>query len=417
MDVAKLDAAATRDMLSSCMRLHELSIAESDICVKRIAVLAEQIKRDKKLMNDAEESHRAVTKESKVRIKEEKGEVKELALLKKKLKKDLQPIQDMLRKSDEPISVTKLLLVDLENKKGKLTFSKIEKDEAEMTMAEAILESRARTNHRGSIVQKEEKAVPQKEEEPEIIKMTKMRLKVLEQSQGNLKKKFKDLKKELADNLSNDEKCKIVVRDLTKKMKDSGSSVLETNRSVQPGYTSAISEVHRLQRRLHSCRVDEGNMEERIADLREAAKEKQKEEDFKGLVTETCFNPTVDEELRQAIFDDIQATALYESQSSIFDEIQAKYDFDNNSMSMLRFNLDDMVKRVDDANSKLENNLQHWERDRNTLSGVGLVNQWKLAKVAYEKVKGKVDKVKNMAYRVEPVPEALLEEFERVKER
>ena len=417
-DVAELDAAATGDMLSSCMRLHELCIAESDVCVERIAVLAEQIKRNKKAMGDEEERHKAVTKEAKERMKAEKEKMKELALLKKKLEKDLKPLEAMLREGNEPIAATKLLLVDLENKRGKMRFSKIEKEKAEMTMAEAIMDARSRTNKRGSIVEaKDEPTKDDEEEEPEIIKMTKMRLKVLEDSQDALKGKIAAIKSQISANVVDDEKCNIVVREMTAKVQSSSSHVLSTNKSVHASYNAAVSEAHRLQRRLHSCRVDERHMEARIEELTEETKRKQKEEDFRGLVKETCHNTDMDDELRKAIYDDMQAATLFDTRTSIFKEVKAKYDFDNNSMDMLRFNLKDLERRVGEANEKLGNNLQHWEREKNAKDGVGLLSEWKKAKEKYEKVKGRVEKIENMAYRVEPVPDALVEEFEGAKER
>ena len=415
-DVAELDASATRDMLSSCMRLRELCIAESDVCVERVAKLAEQIKRNKKAMGDEEERHRVFTKEAKERMKGEKVKMKEFALLKKKLEKDLKPLETMLRQGDEPIAATKLLLVDLENKRGKMKFSKIEKEEAEMTMAEAIMDARNRTNKRGSIVPAKDE-LAKEEEEPEIIKMTKMRLKVLEDSQSTLKSKVAGVKSQLSANVQKDEKCNIVVREMTAKIKESGEHLLSTNKSVQSSYKAAVSEAHRLQRRLHSCRVDERNMEARIDELAEKSRLKQREEDFQGLVKETCHNAAIDDELRQAIYDDVQATTLFETRTSIFEEIRAKFEFDNSSMDMLRFNLKDLERRVGEANERLGNNLQHWEKEKNERDGVGLVNEWKKAKDKYEKVKGRVDKLENMAYRVEPVPEALLEEFEGARER
>ena len=73
------------------------------------------------------------------------------------------------------------------------------------------------------------------------------------------------------------------------------------------------------------------------------------------------------------------------------------------------------MKDLDDANHLLGNDLQHWERERNTMAGVGFINTWRVTKVKYDKLKAKKEKIENQLYNNE-VPEALATEFEILDE-
>ena len=77
----------------------------------------------------------------------------------------------------------------------------------------------------------------------------------------------------------------------------------------------------------------------------------------------------MDEELRHAIYNDIHAITEYQAKSSLFCEVSAKYNFTISQIEMLRHNLDEMVDKLKDAKHMLGLDLEHWERERDLLSG------------------------------------------------
>ena len=318
----------------------------------------------------------------------------------------------MLEGIQKPIDATKALLTDLESKKD-FDFADIEKEEAGPTMGEAIRDAKKRMN----AIAPAEVQVKCKGGEPEIFRAAKLRLEVLVKSKADLTQRVSSLGDEISENFEACGKCEKAVKVEEEGIRASAGKLLDINRSMQQGYAEAVNQVVKLQRKLCECRNNTSSMSNRIAQLREISKEKQKREAFMGLVSQTCFNADVDNELRTAIFNDIQASMLLDEKSSIFSEIEAKWESNRRSVSGLSSNLEDMKNKVAEANEKLGNNLQHWEKEKCRQEGTGLVNEWRLAKADFEKVKAKKDKIENMVYRLEPVPDALLEEFSRCKGR
>jgi hypothetical protein len=150
-DTAELDAAATRDLLLSCKKLHEASLVCADECSAEIVEVSKVIQTTKEAIIAAELGHREKITSLKARAKEEQKVIDDLKVPMKKLNKDLKPLEEEVRESTVPLEAAKQVLLDLGNKTDR-EYAEVKKPERGMTMGEAIRDARARTNARGSIM-------------------------------------------------------------------------------------------------------------------------------------------------------------------------------------------------------------------------------------------------------------------------
>jgi len=438
-----LTAAATRDLLLSCKNLHSFSLSCADECSAEITRLSTEIGATKSKIKSSELAHSASVVSLKDAMKVQQADVREREVPSKKLRKDLKLLEADLASSSEPLEAAKLLLADLESKKDR-TFTKIEKPERGMTMGEAIRDARARTNARGSVMPQTTPPPPDARSvdtsadssEPEIMKAARQRLEVMTQMTLNLRSETAALKQTLSGYASLDDACRNAIASSKKLLQDANEQVFKVNQATQLTYSDSTKSVLSLQIKMRHCRFTHQSMSARIDELQRAARDKQKKEDWTSLVKETCFNKQVDDQLRDAIYDELQvkralfisllcsrlylfvadtlslaqADTLLEEKNSLFNEIDANWKYVSSTVEMLEFNLRNLTVKVDESNRKLGNDLQHWERERNAVAGVGLTAKWKVAKTEYDKLKTKKDRI----IYGEP-PEGLVREFERAK--
>ncbi|GMI39560.1 hypothetical protein TeGR_g9383 [Tetraparma gracilis] len=422
-DTAELDAAATRDLLLSCKKLHEASLVCADECSAEIVEVSKVIQTTKEAIIAAELGHREKIASLKARAKEEQKVIDDLKVPMKKLNKDLKPLEEEVRESTVPLEAAKQVLLDLGNKTDR-EYAEVKKPERGMTMGEAIRDARARTNARGSIMpnsaaaaakeKAEAEEAEKKKKEPEILKAARNRFDVMFAMTEDLKAQVQAIKSQLSQNVQTEQSCKANMAKLKKEMAASNDEVFQANQKTQEGYSESTKLVLSLQLKLRKSKLTATSMSARLDVLQGEAKKKQKKEDWTGLVKETCFNKAVDDKLRDAIFDEIAAETLLEDKSSMFKEIEANWKFVTSSTDMLEYNLKNLSDKVDEANHKLGLDLPVWKRDANEIAGVGLVPEWKKAKVLWDKVDGKKNKFEKGAYSLE-VPEGVMREWEEVR--
>ncbi|GMI18093.1 hypothetical protein TrLO_g1216 [Triparma laevis f. longispina] len=422
----ELNSSDTSDLLESCTILMRVSVREAKTCEVKIKKLKAVLEEAKAKMGGEEERHKQALKGYKSVISVHNKGRDRLKLLNTKLNKDLKPLHLQLLAADEPLTTSKLLLNDLISKKDKgidfdKSYAKIDKAEEEVTMGEAILNAKLKRQVAEEAKLRGEGEVPVVKEEDEdkriyvepeheILLAAKSRVEILVNAKNDLKTRYDAMKKRIGDLVREDEQHKSKIEKVKKSIEESTKKVLEVNGIYAEAYTKAANEMTRLQGKLRNCRVTAKMMKKRVAVLKVAAREKGRAEDYMGLVTESCSNDQVDEELRKAINDDRLATVDLERAEKLFKDVEGEYESLNATIVEKEKALRDMVKDLDDANRLLGNDLQHWERERNTVAGVGFINKWRLCKVKYDKLKGKKEKIEGQLYN-NGVPEGLKVEF------